>query len=276
MNISFSLVTWVSFISTLLLSYGISQGVASKYFLVEREKFTWRNNVENVFILLVLSSLVFIFGNYNNTFPNIATVGLIIIIPIAWTMLEKKFDTKTLNEFDDWDSNQRKINFSLLGICLILILAHIWIAKSRGVLGIYLFYFFIAVIIVVILFLTSTSPDTKQKSFHLHHWLIGWILAFFTRFTDSTWSELGAGFALGVFVHSFSVYRDNLSFYDCKVKSYIRCNDKGPKICESDTRDNSNDYQDSNWYSILIIAGILWLVVFGMFMKNKYSKKRNR
>ena len=275
MKLSFSLKRWLGFISCLLLAYGITQGIANNYFLVDKEKLTWRNNVENIFIVTVLATVVFVFGNYSNTFPNVATVLFILTIPIAWVFFEKYFDTVHINNVEDWDANQRKMNISLLIVVLVIVLAHIYIAKKRCMLIPFLFYIFLIGTVVTVLYLTSTLPDAYQKSFFLKYWLVGWLLAFFTRFKDSTWSELGAGFALGTFIYGFALYRDSMAWYECRETSYFRCNNNGPRLCEA-VGDPEMDYGDANWYSIIIIGGFLLLLVLGYYFRKKYIKKSRR
>jgi hypothetical protein len=271
--LSFKLSTWVYFISIILLSYGICQGVASKYYLVDKQKLTWRNNVENIFILLVLSSIVFVFGNYNSTFPNIGSMMLMLLVPLFLIILDKEYDTRYIGSFDNWDSNKRKMNVGIMVISFLIILGNLWVAKNKGIMLKYLFYFGMVLLLLITLFLTSNFVDTYQKSFVLRYWLIGWILGFFTIFKDSIWSELGSGFAFGLLIYSFSIYRDNLSFYECKEKSYLRCNRVGEIICDSNSIDGSINYRDSNWYSIIIISTI-FLFILGVrsrFVKNLFK-----
>jgi hypothetical protein len=263
MNLTFNLFNWVTFIACLLFSYGLNQGIANKYFLVDHEKQTWRNNVENIFLMLVFGSLVFVFGNYNQTFPNIGTVMLMIMIPIVWTIFEIRFGTNTNNNYTGgsidtlgtWDNNSRKINLTVIITTFILILAHLKLAKHYNILPKFLFFLVVEILIIIILFLTSIGENTN---FNLHYWLIGWLLAFFTRFKDSTWSELGAGFALGLFIHGFSVYKNNLIFYENENEN------------ENDIYDSTNG--DATWYSILIISGILLLLSFSKYTKDKFIK----
>jgi hypothetical protein len=271
MKLSFNLIKWMAFIATLLLSYAASQGIANKYFLIDYYKQTWRTNIQNIFMMVVLATIVFVFGNYNNTFPNIASISLIFIVPLILNMIETKFNSTTqqIHTINQWDNNQRKIFTAIIIISLLFLLGNTWVAKRNRVLYQYLFYMLIVLFTIIILFITSHTPDQYKKSFHLHYWLIGWILALFTRFKDSTWSEIGAGFALGLFVHGFSIYKDNLSFYDCNDKTYIRNNGEYLQCIGQENYDVNKDYNDANWYSIMIVSLVI-LIFVGM----KYMKKR--
>ena len=262
MKIGFNLKKWILFIGCLLLAYGICQGVCNHYILSDQEKQTWRNNVENVFLMIVLGTVVYIFGNYDETFPNFNTILFMLSMPVAWAFFEDQYNTRKLDKVEDWDSNQRKLNIGLLIIVLFILLGNLYVAKRREKLLGFIFYFSLAVTIITVLFLTSSYPDSSQQRFKLHFWLVGWILAFFTRYKDSIFTEIGAGFALGLFVHGLALYRDTLQFYNCREKSYVHCNRNGPYICTNDPSSGAENFGDVNWYGIIIIGGILSLFYF--------------
>ena len=260
MNLKFEINKWFGFCGLLLLSYGISQGIGNHFFLVDEEKLTWRDNVQNIFMMLVLASSVFIFGNYQNTFPNPAFIVMLLVTPIAWTFLQRLFDTRHIGDVDDWSSNERKFNITLFSLVLIIFIYHMTLAKleSNKIFYSFLFYIILISVLFVVLYTTSTYADSYKKTFYIQYWMVGWFVAFFTRFNTIP-SQLMAGFAIGLLVNGFSLFKDNLIFYSCREESYYRCNG-GPLLCEK--VGDRNDYNDANWYSIIIISIILSLLYF--------------
>ena len=266
MKLTFELPSWLFFTFNIMLSFSICQGVSNKYYLNDYQKKTWRENVESLFQLICLTTLVFVFGNYSNTYPNIGTVVLMLIIPVAIQVIIGKYNVHELNEFSEWGTQERIINFSLIGVVFFVFVMHLGMSKKYNMTRPYLGAFLVAFILSKILFITSEIKDSKKGNFNLKHWVIAWVLAFFTRYPDSTWSELGSGIALSFVIFSFAVYKDNFNFYDCITDSTIRCN--GVKVCDPVNEISIKDYGDANWYSITIISFFLFIfVMFSKFIK---------
>jgi len=219
---------------------------------------TWRDNIESLFQLITLSTILFIFGNYSDTYPSIEVFVLIILIPIVFEITVSGYNIQSLNELSEWGTEERIINFSFIILLFIIFIAHVIIAKDKEIIipfiGTSVFIF----IIITTLFVTSKIKDSKKGSFRLHYWMLAWMLAFFTRFPGSNWSKLGSGLLIGLMVHSFAVNKDNFTFYNCLEDSTIRCN--GAKVCNPVNQINLEDYSNSNWYSITIISSLILLI----------------
>ncbi len=259
MKLTFDLPSWLFFTFNIMLSFSICQGVSNKYYLNDYQKKSWRENVESLFQLICLTTLVFVFGNYSNTYPNTGTVTLMLLVPVAIQVIIGKYNVHDLNEFSEWGPQERIINFSLIGFVFIMFAMHVRMSKKYNMTRPYISGFLVICMLITILFITSELNDSKKGRFNLKHWVIGWLLAFFTRYPDSTWSEIGSGVALSFVIYSFAVYKDNFNFYDCITDSTIRCN--GVKVCDPVNQIDSKDYGDTNWYSISIISFLLTLFV---------------
>lgn len=249
-----------------MISYSICQGLSNKYYLNDYQKKTWRDNIESLFQLITLLTITFIFGNYSNTYPNIATIVLILIIPISTEIIIGKYNTHNFEEISEWTPEERIINFGFIGIMLFLLAGHLGLARKFNTTKPYIGTGIVITVLIILLFLTSEAKDSKKGSFRLHYWMAAWFVTFFTRFPDTTLSEIGSGVLIGLVVHSFSIYKDNFDFYNCTIPSVIRCN--GVTVCEPVNQIDSKDYTDKNWFSITIVSGVLFLfILFYKYIK---------
>lgn len=226
--IHFKIKTLIAYIICILISYIISQSFNCFYDPTRCK--TIRENVESVFIVFCLSILTFIFGNYSETFESPTTIiNLWIVIPLlitpmVWNFVHEKSNSD-LSNISNW-KNTTYILYIIVFLFLVLLIGiHFVLAKKNGILIQYSIGFTIVIVIIIILFsISSDSDDNHRDTFHLHHWMVGWLLAFFTRFNNN-YSYISAGIALGTFIHGFSIYNDSLILYDCKSpkKNFIGC-----------------------------------------------------
>ena len=268
MKLTFELPSYLFFIFNILISYSICQGLSNKHFLEDYEKKTWRENIQTVFQLLILCTITFIFGNYSNTYPNIATIILILIIPISIEIIIGKYNTHKFEEISEWTPEERIINYTFVGFVMFMFAGHLRLSRNTNNIKPFLGIVLIFISIIIILFFTSEISDSKKGTFRLHYWLVAWFMTFFTRYPDTTWSEIGSGVFIGLIIHSFAIFKDNFDFYNCLTNSIYRCN--GVTVCDPVNQIDSKDYNDANWYSITIISSILFLFV--LFYKYMYIK----
>jgi hypothetical protein len=268
MKITFELPSYLFFIFNILISYSICQGLSNKYYLNDYQKKTWRENIQTLFQIIILFTLTFIMGNYSNVYPNIATIVLILIIPISAEIIIGKYNTHNFEEIDEWTPEERIINYTFIGFVMFMFAGHLRLAKYTNNVRPFLGAAVVLILIIVILFSTSELTDSKKGPFRLHYWLIAWFMTFFTRYPDTTWSEIGSGVFIGLVIHSFAIYKDNFDFYNCLTNSIYRCN--GVTVCDPVNQIDSKDYGDVNWYSITIISSVLFLfVLFYKYMSVK-------
>lgn len=258
MQLNFNIKNWFVFISLISFSFSICQGITYQFQETLNFK-SWRDNIESLFGLLIISTITFIFGNYNNTFPNFISIFLLIITPIIWSIFHHS--DYNLNNIQQWTNNTYLLYLSIIlpiSIFTLLHLKHAFHNKNYY----YLFSFiFILIIIITLIYTSFNIQDTERQLFHLHHWMIGWLFSFFTRF-DLFFSHFAAGIAIGTFIHSFSIYNDNFQLYDCITK----CNNK---ICSYNSCEINSyyDFYDSNWYIFLILSSIF--LILGIIYKDK-------
>lgn len=178
----------------------------------------WRHNIRScdqiysdISYLLFLSTVLFFFGNYNNTFDTYTVIGLLVGLFGFGAIGQTPYLQNNLSNMETWSSSAWIAYGIGTLIVIIIILYHVELVNDEGYTGNYVLTLLIPIMFGTLAYYTTNMKGSKIK-FHPHHWFIFYALAFFTRF-DTVLSQLSAGLSIGVFVHGVSAYGADRAFF---------------------------------------------------------------
>lgn len=204
--VSFNYKKYILFITTLIVTYILYTFIVKSGW-EGREK-SIAVHIDNVNQLIVYSTVVFVFGNYSNTFDELTAVFIPFSAVIFGWIAELPFMKTSLTSINKWSMKTWSI-FLPAFIFIILIMIYIYsISKKCNSVIISLGPSIFFMITIFILYFTKN----KDEVVHPHHWQIGWVLSFMTRY-NSPISKILGGVFLGIFVQGISMYGPDKIIY---------------------------------------------------------------
>lgn len=246
---------YAAFIITCIILPYIVYRNSLDYLQWEKEEKTSADHYSDIFSGISMATLLFVFGNYTNTFKfpqNLVTIITVFLSMFAFGKIgELNFAKTDLSRYEEWDYRM----YSLLGggvaFGLLLAIHHFMEASKSDVLPEFALSLFIPLLIAVAGYITVKQqndnlysvewlknkinaesetlslPDKKKTiKLHPHHYMIFLSLAFFTRF--DTWiSRISAGICIGIFMqggasYSFGSIFDKIRPRLCLQDNYCR------------------------------------------------------
>lgn len=157
-------------------------------------------NFQDILALIILGTLVFVFGNYANTFSG-WTAGAMLVIALVWMVVSNiKALESSLVSIKTWSPEI----WAAIGILAAIIVSGLVYVLWQGYGCAVLWRLLIPAVAFVAILVTSYLLK-GDATFHLHHWMIFWTLAFLAPF-DAPLAQMAGGAALGIFASALSQY----------------------------------------------------------------------
>ncbi len=197
--VSFDAWRYAYFVVMLVAIYLIVRGVGDVVDWDMRDK-NVDQNFQDILAMLILGTLVFVFGNYANTF-SAWTAAAMVVISLVWMAISNmKALESSLVSIKTW-SPEIWIAIGILASIIISGLVYVlWQGYGCAV----LWRLLIPAVAFVAVLVTSYLLK-GDATFHLHHWQIFWVLAFLAPF-DAPLAQMAGGAALGIFASAISQY----------------------------------------------------------------------
>ena len=163
----------------------------------------------NITNLILLSTTIYVFGNYDNrwdwmmffvTFASALGFGYLAEQPFLKTSV-------SADDIKKWSIKTKSFFIGVFALIFALAIYHIKLAFDKKIAMVYLIMF------GLVMFVYLGLPYFIQKqengvAYHPHHWTIFWILAIFTRF-NTIISKVCAGICLGIYIQGSSMYNND-------------------------------------------------------------------
>jgi hypothetical protein len=192
--------------------------VCSSFYIykMSAEVFNWQHTKRNytdtysdLAYLLFLSTVLFFLGNYKETLDYTTLISIFIGLYGFGYLGELSFMKNSLAGYKDWPVEAWIVYMSGLLIILALGGYHLYEAYNHDILPAYLLALLIPIASAYAAYNTSIKENLK---FRPHHWVIFYMLSFFTRF-NTTISKVSGGLCIGIFVHGISAYGVDKAFF---------------------------------------------------------------
>lgn len=205
--VSFNPKMYAVFVASLIFTYVLYRHI-SKLPNWERRDKTLAVEIQDISQLIVYGTLVFVFGNYSQTFNQITFVSMIVGAIVFGWLGTIPFMKNSLAGFRDWSTPARVlygVGFAVIAVTIVYIV--IGAQKCNSLLPSIMPL--ILPLVILLLMIASARID-KQHKIHPHHWQILWAIAFVTRFNTPLSKVLG-GISIGIFVQGISAYGPDLT-----------------------------------------------------------------
>lgn len=201
--------------STTVLPYGLYRIVARQCEWTRKRHKTPTQHFETLGRAVVMMTLLYLLGNQNEVFDSTTIMSTLVSIVAYGLVSEMPSLHTTLPEIHQWHPNMWKL--SMVTGCVVLYILWYHLQLAQQVPGLTQTYI-IALIVPLIWLILAIHVNGHQNGFHrcksvfhLHHWTIFYVLAFFTRFPD-TISRLAAGAFIGASLHGIAAWDYDTSF----------------------------------------------------------------
>ena len=209
--INFNKYRYPVFIGTLIVNYFLIRYLSQKFQWEYRKK-TSLENYQDITFLVILGTVVFVFGNYAQTFDH-WTVSSILITTFVYGWITNLPTFKvSLVGWRNWTGQVWSaviISLSVLALVFGYMIKQSYNCNTLLEISIYAI---IAVLWFVGLSISNHRNNLEleriggdKKPLHIHHYQWSYALAFFFSF-DSIISKIGSGIILGIFVNGLAVY----------------------------------------------------------------------
>lgn len=202
---------FISFLIINVLLYIIYYTIALKL-KWEVEVKTISKHYSNITNLVLLSTVLYIFGNYNETWDYMMVFFTFISMFIYGYIGELSFmkNSISINDISRLNNNSKIVYISTLVLIIIVSLYHIKLGYDQSITKIYVPSFMIILIIYLLIpyYIYVNREKGSNITFHPHHWLVAWILALFTRF-NTPFSKIFGAICIGVFIQGSSAYNNS-------------------------------------------------------------------
>jgi len=193
--------------------------VATHLGWTRKRKKTPTQHFESIVRALSSATLLWLLGNYEETFDKITFTFTIIGILLFGFVAEKLKDTHehTLATMHKWNGSMKTVVFIVLLALAAVAVHHIHLATeiSEEFRNVYVLCGFIPVFLVYLATKTAEMENRRNEGtkllFHLHHVHLFYALAFFTRFPEF-FSRVAAGLFLGASLHGAAAFENDRSF----------------------------------------------------------------
>ena len=212
----------VAAIAVYYTNYHMAKGLG-----MEHKEKSPAQNFRNILTMIMILTIVFVFGNYSKTFDEVTVLFMFIGMFIFAFMGEIPFMKISLMSIGDWTGKAwalMSILFLFIAYALftLVILDADFCYQGMSYLGILLaiVLLFIVCYLVAKYGSNTTKTDVQilndntkiiretKQTYHYHHWIIAFVLALLARF-DNLRNKIIGGLALGVMIHGISQYEVN-------------------------------------------------------------------
>lgn len=206
--ISFRLKSYIVFILSNILLY-MSYYEGAKRMNWELEIKNQSIHYKNITNLILYSSILYIFGNYDKRWDWSMFSSTFLAMFGFGYLAQQKFLKTSLqpNLVKTWKPETKFFFMNVIGLVLIIAIYHLILAHRKGIFGEYL-SFFLVLFSIYLIIPWMMYKHGKASVFHPHHWMIFWLLALFTRF-DDTFSRISASVCLGIFIQGSAMYTND-------------------------------------------------------------------
>lgn len=199
--VSFDPWRYAFFVVTLVAVYLLIRGIGESGILDwdMRDK-NVDQNFQDILAMVILGTLVFVFGNYANTF-DLWTAIAMVIVSLVWMVVS---NLKALrSSLVSWKSWSPAI-WTAIGFLGAIVVSGLIYVLLQGY-GCHVLWH-LAIPAAIFLSVLVTGYLLKgDATFHLHHWQIFGALAFLAPF-DAPLAKMAGGAALGIFASVLSQY----------------------------------------------------------------------
>lgn len=200
--VNFDIKKYIFFMITLIVTYVCYVFLAKEANWEHREK-SIAVNIDVVNQMILFGTVVFVFGNYSETFSILSASFIPISAVVFGALAELPFMKTSLAGYKNWSISA----WAVFGSAFIaIILSAGYIIYNSNKCGNYTTPVAItpAIILIIMIILVILTKNKKEIS-HPHHYQIGYVLAFMTRF-NSPLSKILSGVFLGIFVQGMAMY----------------------------------------------------------------------
>ena len=196
--VAFDAGQYVLFILTMVGMFHLIQSYNKRRNFEYRERSTkvW---TEDIVKLVTLSTLVFILGNYSNTF-NLITVTSLLVGSVLFAEFSNIPALKS-SLLDFTKNAQTTTAYTFMFLLILGVLVYLGLIYYNCYHNHHMvLYLGLLLSLVVSLFVVG-----GDESVHIHHWNIGFFLSFLTRFNNPV-SNMAAGLFLSFMVYGIATY----------------------------------------------------------------------
>ena len=210
-NNKFNQEKFITFLLSIIILYIIYYIIASKLHWEIQIK-TLSQHYQNITNLILLSTILYVFGNYNETWNFMMLFISFISMFVYGYIGEFSFlkNSISITDINRLNNNAKIVYTTTFLIIIIISFYHIKLSYNENIMKTYIFSFLI-IIITYLIIPYYIYKNEKDITFHPHHWLIVWILALFTRF-DTFFSKLCGAICIGIFIQGSSAF-NNSNFF---------------------------------------------------------------
>jgi len=206
-------------LGSVVIPYFLYQKVAEEKSWTERRVKSESEHLESIFTAVAYSTLLFVFGNYKNTFDWVTSIVVTLSILGFGYLTDLPFAHQSLSSFENWNGKMWTLMGVSVGIVLLFASYCIYLSTKQDNPNFWKWYvgcLIIPICLGAISYRTvqnqNNDPKEKKKvTLHLHHFQIFLVLAFFTRFPNLP-CRIAAGIVLGIFLHGGASYGFDTSF----------------------------------------------------------------
>lgn len=153
----------------------------------------------DILIMYILLFLPYKISEYNTNI-NVFTIFGAISTNIVFIICENTGFDFTLSNRYMWTNQEIFLFFAL---CFGYVLGILYHRKEFQ--NMYTYYYFFTILILSGISVIIYLVDNRIKTFHIHHWIVGYSLLFLFR-TNKKLCQLQAGIAFGIFIHGTITY----------------------------------------------------------------------
>ena len=200
---------------SVLVPYGLYRITAHSLGWTRKRHKTPTQHFETIGRCFVMMSVLYWLGNQSETFDRTTFLSTCISILCYGYLSELSFARTTIPEIRKWHPNMWRL--SAMGVIVVTFILWYHVQLSREIPGMtsrYLTALLLPIIWLVMgLHVNGHQNETTRCKavFHLHHYAIFYVLAFFARFPD-TLSRIAAGAFIGASLHGIAAYDYDTTF----------------------------------------------------------------
>jgi hypothetical protein len=181
-----------------LASYNVA-----KFYKWEYNEKTYTEHYFELFFLMLFTTVLYLFGNYENTFSKYTFIGVIVgCFAIAYIGNLPGFQFNAMSIFHLEGAAQAVVT-TLLGLMAAFFIFTFFEYRKCDMTSMY----FVWTIIPIALFsLSMWASKLDHQDIYVHHWQWATLLLLFSRFPDRPLLNFGTGAFMGIMIDGISRY----------------------------------------------------------------------
>lgn len=217
-------------IFSVIIPYILFQKVATHMQWKEKRNKTNTQHFETIIFSVILMTLLYVMGNYENTFGTSTAVITSATCLLFGAVAQNDFAKHTFKNMSIWGTGMKKLVTGSTILVISTIAYHVYLAGfiDKEFTKKYVSCLLVPIVLLVVAYALNNNQNNTNKNqkvvskIHIHHWTIFYILAFFTRFPDLL-SRVAAGVSIGSLMHGISAYNVDTTFeHETKHKALTR------------------------------------------------------